>query len=373
MVTNHDLINEILIELQDSQHKLNKTPLPSKVNIWGIAEAGQRCLRLLEDNSIEVERVFDSNPDKIGTEWNGYKVSPLEDSDSLTIMCAYNSHKAMRGSKLTNAIDIWYFLKTYEFTSYHEWNCFYPNLEHLEQSLHIYVGLLQKCVDEFSRNELIRILRARYGLLDDADYDLSPHLEFCHYDYWVDESENWRIIDAGAFDGDTATRFRNFGQLKGKEVSVLCLEPDVINFGRLVRNQINTPGIILMNASLGDYSTFNAWEAAGGVTSQQLKGQNENSRTNSIVAKTTLDDLSPIFYPTHVKMDIEGFEFAALKGGKSLIQAGKTSFILSIYHKVEDLVSLPGLFDDRYLLGFSSHAQRPWDSTMYVIPKKLVG
>lgn len=85
----------------------------------------------------------------------------------------------------------------------------------------------------------------------------------------------------------------------------------------------------------------------------------------------TENNISPDF----IKMDIEGAELSALKGGIETIKKFRSQLAISIYHSLEDFINIPqylneNLEDYHFALGHYS----PWlcETVLYAIPKELL-
>lgn len=92
---------------------------------------------------------------------------------------------------------------------------------------------------------------------------------------------------------------------------------------------------------------------------------------------TTLDKYSSQnnIKPDLIKMDIEGAEMSALKGGLKTIQKYRPQLAISIYHSDEDFINIPlflknNLTNYHFALGhYSAHCI---ETVLYAIPKELV-
>ena len=72
--------------------------------------------------------------------------------------------------------------------------------------------------------------------------------------------------------------------------------------------------------------------------------------------------------PTIIKMDIEGFELAALRGAAATIRTARPKLMLSAYHRASDLLDMPRLVDTLvpdYRIGLRHHTEDRWDTCLY--------
>lgn len=356
----------ITSQIQDLS-KLERLPLPKKINIWGIQEAGERFFRFALDNNIEVSRVFDSNKEKQGTFWNGHKVEAPELGDNLTIICAYNTWNHP-GLSSIDSIDMWDFLVRFRIMNWHTWNCFSNDYKHFNQNLNGYASILNRCYNQESKEELLKQIGARYGLKQYYPNNRSTNSEYSLSKYFQSHEE-LRVVDAGAFCGDTVDRFLNLAKSLQKKIQILAIEPDLYNFTTLSKYVWDKTNVFVLNGILDSEFGISEFVSLGKQTSSP---SNKGSNTKHYVTNIPLDSIKDSFKPTHVKMDIEGFESQALSGARELINMNSTIFILACYHKIDDLISLTSFFGSDYLFGFESHAQRPWDSTLYALPRQLI-
>lgn len=74
---------------------------------------------------------------------------------------------------------------------------------------------------------------------------------------------------------------------------------------------------------------------------------------------------------TFIKMDIEGAEYEALLGAKETIQKNKPKLAISIYHKPEDIISIPKLIKSmvpNYRLYIRHYSNADNETVLYAIP-----
>ncbi|PKM98980.1 MAG: hypothetical protein CVU79_00230 [Elusimicrobia bacterium HGW-Elusimicrobia-3] len=187
--------------------------------------------------------------------------------------------------------------------------------------------------------------------------------------YFTDTLPRWteplRLVDCGAFDGDTLRAAQDSGY---KIQAVRAFEPDPINYSKL-----------LHEIKLGINSE--AWPCGvsdkTGVlrfSSQGDTGSALSDEGDMIVQCVALDDAIPSFSPTLVKMDIEGAEEAALEGAENLLRTYSPELAISVYHRPEDIWRIPlWLYkiwgkDARYYL--RRHSRGVADTLLYVFPRK---
>lgn len=144
------------------------------------------------------------------------------------------------------------------------------------------------------------------------------------------------IIDLGAYKGDTVLWFaKNVGD-KG---TVYGFEPMNSNFRILKKNieKNNIGNVVLCNSALGEEEGEVFMDGRDGGAFLSLNGKNK-------VKITTLDKFildKKIDNVNFIKMDIEGAELSALKGSNDTIKRFKPRLAICVYHKFDDLISIP--------------------------------
>lgn len=148
------------------------------------------------------------------------------------------------------------------------------------------------------------------------------------------------FVDVGCFDGSTSMQFARWS---GSFQKIVALEPDEKNVPKcteklddFIRNgkvEIINKGAWSENTTLKFSSTQN------GASVLSDSGE-------SIVEVATLDSVLAGKRVTFIKMDIEGAELEALKGARTCIKENKPKLAICVYHKPEDIVTLPQLILD---------------------------
>ena len=174
-----------------------------------------------------------------------------------------------------------------------------------------------------------------------------------------------RYVDVGAFDGDTVRALHAHAPTDVN--AIFAFEPDPLNYGRVVQELANWPGLEWQAAPLA------ADDAARTLRFSSTPGGSASLNTSGDVTVQTvaLDDLLLHWNPTHIKMDIEGAEPAALLGLEETLRRYRPRLAISAYHLPEHHWSLlnwlAGL-DLGYRFHMRAYAQQTFDTVVYAVP-----
>lgn len=138
------------------------------------------------------------------------------------------------------------------------------------------------------------------------------------------------MVDCGAYDGDTALEFvKQCPNYK----HIYAFEPDMDNFEKLKHNTRD------LNITCIQKGVYNK----DGVLYFKQSGDNGGGCFNVCgdveLPVCAIDSLGG--GATFIKMDIEGSELEALKGAQQTIKNFKPKLAICIYHKKEDLITIP--------------------------------
>ena len=149
------------------------------------------------------------------------------------------------------------------------------------------------------------------------------------------------IIDGGAFKGETSFWFLSKGAGK-----VYAFEPDPYNFlvlsKNIKRNKAEDKIIPVQKVFSNKIGTFSLY-ATGSGRSAALTGGNETIEgitLDSFVEKEGLDRLD------FIKLDVEGAELEVLEGAVETIKKFKPKIAVSVYHKPDDILTIPGFISE---------------------------
>jgi FkbM family methyltransferase len=143
--------------------------------------------------------------------------------------------------------------------------------------------------------------------------------------------EPMRLIDCGAYDGDTIAAMLAAGY---RLDAVAAFEPDPANYARLVSRCADLDAVLLpcgVAATAGRVHFH-----AGQGTSSRI---DETGQTT--IQCVGIDEALPSFAPTLIKMDIEAAEPAALCGAARTLRRHRPGLAIALYHRPGHLWEIP--------------------------------
>ena len=188
-------------------------------------------------------------------------------------------------------------------------------------------------------------------------------------EYFDDEiillSEDEVFVDCGAYDGDSILAFCD--ALKEKGISgykkIYAFEADEGNAHKLRKNLSRLENVQLIVKGVYDKVCTLHFSESGTMGSMVA---DEGSR----IEATTIDETIGDEEVTFIKMDIEGCELKGLRGAEKTIKRWKPKLAICVYHRVEDLVTIPQYIQSLrpdYKLFFRNYRQIGLDSIIYAI------
>lgn len=175
-----------------------------------------------------------------------------------------------------------------------------------------------------------------------------------------------RYLDLGAYRGDTVAEFLE--ATEGRFDSIDAFEPDPKNRQKLTEYVASLPhtGIGIYGAAVSDRKDMLTFTGKGGRASH-LADEGYN------IPAVAIDDLH--LAPTYVKMDVEGAERAALLGMRETLRRHRPKLLVSLYHHIEDYITLPLLIDELTGGGYKYHLRMhpyipAWDVMLYAVPEE---
>lgn len=142
------------------------------------------------------------------------------------------------------------------------------------------------------------------------------------------------FVDGGCFDCLTDKAFVKW--CSGNYKKIYAFEPDLENYQRCQKESEKEiiENMILYHKGLWNCETKLSFQEAGSSTSKIGEG-------TTTISTVALDDIVGDDKVTFIKLDIEGAELEALQGAKRTIQTNRPRMAICIYHKSEDIVTIP--------------------------------
>jgi len=177
--------------------------------------------------------------------------------------------------------------------------------------------------------------------------------------------ENEIYIDTGTYNGDTIKNFIKFCDNKYKKI--YGFEPDSNNHDLL---ESNLQKENINNFHLIKKGTWNKNDVLFFDSFGQGSCVNETGALK--IEVTTIDEVAQNDAVTFIKMDIEGAELYSLQGAKNTIQRDKPRLAISVYHKAEDILTIPLYIHNlvpeyRFYLRHYSSGLYFYDTVLYAV------
>lgn len=325
--------------------------------LYGMGNGADKIIKVLEEKSIEFKGVFASDGFVRPKLFHGHQIESYRNlkekfGEMIVLLCF--------GSSLPDVIE-----NILKIAS--EQELYAPEVPviggglfdnaFLHQNAEALKWVYHHLADDISRKTFENILK----------YKLSGKISYL-LDCQVDENELYdtflkldkeRFLDLGAYNGDTVLGFIN--NCPNFE-SITALEPDRKTFKKLISNTENLRDFTPINACISDKCETVNFKMLGGRNSVLGDGKDE-------IQALTIDSLK--FNPTYIKMDVEGEEVAAIRGGSQTILNGKPKMLISAYHRTDDFITIPkAVLDVRgdYKIYLRHFKYLPaWDTNFYFI------
>lgn len=303
------------------------------------------------DNVIAI---FDNDETKWGSAIEGIPVlSPrnyMEKylSDSVAIVLSTSSYQYDIAKQL---VDVYKVDRTQIFSlcpDYQEERMY--NVEDILNNLELINKVPQLLGDKESRDYFYDSLMAR--MTHDPFYLCeNPCM---HGAYWysvkgrnteIRVERNDRIIDCGAYIGDTAQEFLKMTENTGK---VYCFEPFEENYMQLEKwKKENKLQDIVKTYCVAVSDCSNVMEISADEEISTRANIHADSKVKKQVKVELIDNFMDDFDRVDfIKMDVEGEEINALNGARKVIAKYKPKMMISAYHKTSHLWEIPLLVND---------------------------
>lgn len=180
------------------------------------------------------------------------------------------------------------------------------------------LNISQELIYEYEDNSLLSAWEGSY--FEEGIFKLREHEIF---------------VDAGAYHGETTEEFASWCPSYEK---IYCFEPDSSNYVKLTDNlQGAMRDVTLIKAGLWNENKRLYFESVD----RDRTASHINDQGTEEIDVVSLDSILNGDRVTYIKMDIEGAELEALEGARETIRKYKPKLAICLYHKPEDIISLP--------------------------------
>lgn len=177
------------------------------------------------------------------------------------------------------------------------------------------------------------------------------------------------VIDGGAYWGENALFFADEAGRDGRVFSFECssVNLEMVNKNLELNSELNSR-IKLLNRALWSNSSDLLYLAESGPGSFCSDVDAPDTKETQTIAIDDLMTESKIPKIDFIKLDIEGAELECLRGAKNTIQKFKPNLGICVYHKHDDLVTIPQYLKSlvpEYKLYLKHHSDCAWETVLY--------
>lgn len=339
--------------------RLKNTPKP--IFIYGMGDGCLKVLKIFEEYNIPCAGIFASDEfvrDKIFCGHRIHKLSEIEAVvDDFICVLAFGAGY----SELIEKIDLLdsrhelivpdmpvigngLFTKEYMLTHFDELERVYKLLAD-EQSKRVYENVVA-----FKITGDIKLLKACETTPTEA------------YENILKPGKEEIYVDLGAYTGDTVRELLE--HTNSKYEKIYAVEPNKRNFRKLSEYALDMPNVTLVHAAVWNEDTELIFSKGGGRMPHL-------SDSGIVTPAVCVDSLLDGGKCTYIKMDVEGAEARAIEGAKATIASCMPKLNIALYHRTEDIFSLPLMINSLcpeykfYIRHFPYYPA--WDTNLYAV------
>ncbi|MDF2607062.1 MAG: hypothetical protein K0S34_1257 [Bacillales bacterium] len=334
-----------------------------RVIIWGAGENGKQIASYLKDMGIKIDCFVDKQIKRVGTFINNIKINDINyintlNSKNVSVIVGSSAYE----NEILSELNKLKFNGKIFTSNVCSEEIFESTKKDLKLNFDKYNWLYNILEDTLSKNTLINLLKYRVSLNKSYLKEIYDGIQYFSKDFY-----NRRIdyfVDGGSFDGDSIRDFIKYENKQYKKIYAIETDNENIellnNF--IIKEQLNNIDIFEVALWNENKELFfdNVGPAAGKVSEVG----------KSIVNGVRLDDIlfdKPIDL---IKMDIEGAELNALEGAEKIIQQKSPMLAICVYHKVEDLYTIPhyiNKINNKYKFYLRHHSRGNGETVLYAV------
>lgn len=360
--------------------KKNQIPIELKSNpiiLYGAGFAGRQCKRILQNTSIDVKFFIDDDITKWGKNIEGLPVYSFDELITyaktqkqvyIVLTSIYGIQISSKLKKISNVI-------IYEM---YDWYTEFVMPERYGKNIYDALSLKQykenveSLKKYLSDDESYHVFQNLYQYMVTGEIHYITEISTMEEQYFIKEvldffsDRAFTIVDAGAYEGEL---IRAIYDLKLNVKEWFCFETNKENYQQLMKNSTKNyfkGKQICINKGL--WNEITTLHVQGDGTSSKVTA---NLITNDTVEMTTMDSYFHDITVDLIKMDIEGAEMNALRGGLNIIKRDRPVLAISIYHSVQDYYDIMKLLINElpdYKYYVRHHSMVFCETVLYAIP-----
>lgn len=348
-----------------SENEIFEIGKNKKNYVFGASDLGRRLVNKLLDEKIEVLGIWDNDKLKQGLKINGINIISYEElkkqeNINLFLGCNYALQEEARIDALSG-VEVYQIWGTKEDLKqrYNKYISYFPT--YIRESERI----SSLFADDYSR----KVNNALVKLITEYDIAATNNLITAEEHYFVKEvldalrNRSPVCVDCGAFTGELPITMKKLG-INFKKC--FCFEMESKNCDLLRANVKFIDGVIIENSGVAE--TDGLLYSEGDSASSKIVTYETKHRVKTVKIDSYFKDINVDF----IKMDIEGAELGALKGGISIIKRDRPVLAISVYHSLQDRTEiLDYLYNSLADYNFYLRHHSLWaaETVLYGVPK----
>lgn len=308
--------------------------------LYGMGNGADKILDWCDDNKVQVQGVFASDEFVRGQQFRGFTVERYDAikerlDEELLVVIAFASERPevlSRFRELASEQEVVAphlpLFEEEEVVS-SEWL-----VKHEQELKLVYARLADAASRKVFANTLNYKLSGKIKYLFDCTTEREADLRAL-----IAPSQQEFYLDLGAYNGDTIQELGRLTNLQWQQV--VAVEPDRRNCRKLraLAEELAQRGLAVEVHESG------IWDAAGELSFSDSGGRQATfiGASKRVVPVTTIDVVAAGRPLSYIKMDVEGAEVQALRGGAGTISQHKPKLFVAAYHYDVDLFRLPQL------------------------------
>lgn len=342
----HDLLHETNNHFLDTLQRMHENGKP--LVLIGAGLLGQMTWDFLVRNGVTVDHVaINRQYIEPGMRFHHLPIVAIEemvkDSQRYNYIIAFNiTHETISSITYENAEEVLIF--DHGFFGVNTTEYFTP--EFCEHHADAFNDFYHQLADERSRITMVAFINQRLCARRSYYREVYEPVHYFPEDI-IRLVEHEIFVDCGAYNGDSIELFmQNLDkQNVGKPERIIGFEPDTENFEKM---KANTQHLNFCQCvQKGVWNKESILHFQSGEQSSSRVAREESEETVSIQL-CSIDDTLAGDKATFIKMDIEGAELKALEGAAETIKKYHPLLAISVYHKPDDLISIPQYIKSLY-------------------------